>query len=130
MDPLTFEQLVAELFKCRRFDVMTTSPSGDGGVDVFAVDPGPLTGGKIVIQVKSYRNTVSPGCRARTVRHRDCIGGREGHLGHDSGFGPDSHRFAEDLPLELINGEELVQLLSASKWASWDGSSRGFRPIG
>lgn len=113
LDPLAFEQLVADLFKCRGFDVMTTSRSGDGGVDVFAVDPDPLTGGKIVIQVKRYRNTVSPAVVRELYGTVIAQGAAKGILVTTSGFGPDSHRFAENLPLKLIDGPELVQLLNA-----------------
>ncbi|HTJ68651.1 MAG TPA: restriction endonuclease [Actinospica sp.] len=111
MDPLAFEQLVAELFKCRGFDVMTTSRSGDGGVDVYAVDPDPLTGGKIVIQVKRYRKTVSPAVVRELYGTVIAQGAAMGILVTTSGFGPDSHRFAEKLPLKLVDGRELVQLL-------------------
>jgi restriction system protein len=110
-DPLQFEQLVAELFKCRGFDVMTTSRSGDGGVDAFATDADPLTGGKIVIQAKRHRNTVSPAVVRELYGTVIAQGAAKGILVTTSKFGPDAHRFAENLPLKLIEGQELVQLL-------------------
>ncbi len=41
-------------------EVMTTERSGDGDgdVDVRAMDPDPIRGGKLVIQVKRYRSTI------------------------------------------------------------------------
>lgn len=60
LDPIDFEDLVAALFKAMGMEVMTTERSGDGGVDVRAMDPDPIRGGKLVIQVKRYRNTVHP----------------------------------------------------------------------
>lgn len=111
MDPLEFEQLVAELFKHRGFDVMTTSRSGDGGVDVFAIDSDPLTGGKIAIQVKRSRSTVSPAVVRELYGTVIAQGAAKGILVTTSGFGPGSHEFAANLPLKLIDGRELVQLL-------------------
>jgi restriction system protein len=60
MDPARFEELVADLFRARGLEVTNTARSGDGGVDVEARDPDPITGGLIVIQAKRYRATVSP----------------------------------------------------------------------
>ena len=57
-DPIDFEDLVAALFKAMGMEVMTTERSGDGGVDIRAMDPDPIRGGKLVIQVKRYRNTI------------------------------------------------------------------------
>ena len=42
MDPIDFEDLVAALFKAMGMEVMTTEHSGDGGVDVRAMDPDPI----------------------------------------------------------------------------------------
>lgn len=60
MDPIAFESLVAELFRARGMGAVTTQRSNDGGVDVEAVDPDPISGGRIIVQVKRYRNTVPP----------------------------------------------------------------------
>jgi restriction system protein len=60
MDPVEFEDLVAALFQAMGMEVMTTARTGDGGVDVQAMDPDPVRGGKLVIQVKRYRNTIPP----------------------------------------------------------------------
>lgn len=55
-----FENLVAELFRAMGMEAVTTQRSGEGGVDVEALDPAPIRGGRIVVQVKRYRNTVPP----------------------------------------------------------------------
>lgn len=112
MDPVDFENLVADLFRQRGLAVMTTQRSGDEGVDVIAEDPDPITGGLIVIQVKRYRATVSPSVVRDlygVVQHR---GATKGILVTTSGFGPGSHEFARGKPLTLIGGAELVQLLA------------------
>ncbi|MZD05142.1 restriction endonuclease [Streptomyces sp. SID5785] len=111
MDPLAFEELVADLFRAMGMEAVTTQRSNDGGVDVDALDPTPIRGGKIVVQVKRYRNTVPPTAVRDlygTVQDR---GANKGVLVTTSGFGPGSHTFVRGKPLELIAGGELVDLL-------------------
>ncbi|WP_327289764.1 restriction endonuclease [Streptomyces sp. NBC_01198] len=111
MDPLAFESLVAELFRAMGMEAVTTQRSGDGGVDVDALDPAPIRGGTIVVQVKRYRHTVQPTAVRDlygTVQH---AGANKGVLVTTSRFGPGSHAFAHGKPLELVSGEQLVELL-------------------
>jgi hypothetical protein len=60
MDPVDFEDLVADLFRAMDMDVMTTARTGDGGVDIRAVDRDPIRGGRLIIQVKRYQHTIPP----------------------------------------------------------------------
>ncbi|MFF1448911.1 restriction endonuclease [Streptomyces sp. NPDC058274] len=111
MDPLAFENLVAELFRAMGMQAVTTQRSNDGGVDVDALDPAPIRGGKIVVQVKRYRNTVSPTAVRDLYGTVQDAGANKGVLVTTSGFGPGSHTFANGKPLELVSGAELVDLL-------------------
>jgi hypothetical protein len=70
MDPVDFEDLVAALFQAMGMQVMTTARSGDGGVDVKAMDPDPIRGGKLVIQVKRYQHTIPPSQSATCTARR------------------------------------------------------------
>lgn len=111
MDPLDFEELVAALFRAMGMEAVTTQRSGDGGVDVDAVDPTPIRGGTIVVQVKRYRHTVQPTAVRDlygTVQH---TGANKGVLVTTSRFGNGSHTFVRGKPLELVSGEQLVELL-------------------
>lgn len=111
MDPIAFENLVAELFRAMGMEAVTTQRSGDGGVDVEALDPAPIRGGRIVVQVKRYRNTVPPTAVRDlygTVQDR---GANKGVLVTTATFGPGSYTFANGKPLELVPGSELVALL-------------------
>lgn len=111
MDPIAFESLVADLFRAMGMQAVTTQRSNDGGVDVDALDPTPIRGGKIVVQVKCYRATVPPtAVRDLYGTVQDC-GANKGVLVTTSAFGPGSHTFARGKPLELISGSELVDLL-------------------
>ncbi|MFJ8472625.1 restriction endonuclease [Kitasatospora sp. NPDC094011] len=112
MDPIEFEDLIAELFRLRGFRVMTTARSGDVGVDVVAEDLDPVTGGKIVIQAKRYKKTVPPTAvrdLESTVRHHGAI---KGILVTTAGFGKGSYSYIEGKPLTLVSGPELVELLA------------------
>ncbi|MFJ9000400.1 restriction endonuclease [Streptomyces sp. NPDC102359] len=111
MDPVAFENLVAELFRAMGMQAVTTQRSNDGGVDVDALDPTPIRGGKIVVQVKRYRNTVPPTAVRDLYGTVQDAGANKGVLVTTSGFGPGSHTFASGKPLELISGPELVDLL-------------------
>ncbi|WP_328494311.1 restriction endonuclease [Streptomyces sp. NBC_00414] len=111
MDPIAFENLVAELFRAMGMQAVTTQRSGDGGVDVDALDPAPIRGGKIVVQVKRYRNTVPPTAVRDLYGTVQDAGANKSVLVTTSGFGPGSHTFANGKPLELVSGPELVDLL-------------------
>ncbi|MEU6482421.1 restriction endonuclease [Streptomyces sp. NPDC046887] len=111
MDPVEFEHLVAELFRARGLQAVTTRRSNDGGVDVEALDPDPLSGGSILVQVKRYRNTVPPSAVRDLYGTVQGAGANKGVLVTTSGFGPGSYAFAEGKPLTLLSGAELVDLL-------------------
>ncbi len=116
MDWEDFEHLVREIFE-KEFsqtggEVKITQASRDQGVDAVAFDPDPIRGGKIVIQAKRYTNTV-PVAAVRdlygTVVNEGAI---KGILITTSDYGPDSITFAKDKPITLLNGGELLYLLS------------------
>ncbi|MGP3953003.1 restriction endonuclease [Streptomyces sp. 7N604] len=111
MDPIAFESLVADLFRAMGMQAVTTQRSNDGGVDVDALDPTPIRGGKIVVQVKRYRNTVPPTAVRDLYGTVQDVGANKGVLVTTSGFGPGAHTFANGKPLELVSGSELVDLL-------------------
>ncbi|MDX3317974.1 restriction endonuclease [Streptomyces sp. ME03-5684b] len=111
MDPIAFEGLVAELFEAMGMRAVTTQRSNDGGVDVHALDPTPIRGGQIVVQVKRYRGTVPPTAVRDLYGTVQDAGANKGVLVTTSRFGPGSHTFANGKPLELVSGAELVDLL-------------------
>ncbi|TGZ09003.1 restriction endonuclease [Streptomyces rhizosphaericola] len=111
MDPIAFEGLIADLFRAMGMQAVTTQRSNDGGVDVDALDPAPIRGGKIVVQVKRYRNTVPPSAVRDLYGTVQDAGANKGVLVTTSRFGPGAHTFANGKPLELVAGSELVDLL-------------------
>ncbi|MGW5847939.1 restriction endonuclease [Streptomyces sp. NPDC055254] len=111
MDPIDFERLVADLFRAMGMEAVTTQRSGDGGVDIEARDPAPLRGGRIVVQVKRYRNRLNPDVVRELYGTVQATGANKGVLVTTASFGQGSHAFAEGKPLELVSGVQLVELL-------------------
>jgi len=110
-----FEHLIREVFEAEFStnggDVKVTQASRDGGVDAIAFDPDPIRGGKIVIQAKRYTNTV--GVSAVRDLYGTVVneGATKGILVTTADYGPDAYAFAENKPLTLLNGGNLLHLL-------------------
>lgn len=111
-----FEHLVRELFakvfSSPGAEVHVTQASRDGGVDAIALDPDPIKGGKIVIQAKRYTGTVTVGAVRDLYGTVLNEGANRGILVTTSDYGPDAYRFAQGKPLTLLNGGNLLSLLS------------------
>ncbi|HUC61254.1 MAG TPA: restriction endonuclease [Alphaproteobacteria bacterium] len=110
-----FEHLIRELFE-KEFskdggEVKVTRASHDGGVDAIAFDPDPIRGGKIVIQAKRYTNTVDVAAVRDLYGTVMNEGATKGILVTTATFGPDAYAFAQDKPLTLLDGGNLLHLL-------------------
>ena len=115
MDWEDFEHLIREIFE-KEFasnggEVKVTQASAEGGVDAIAFDPDPLRGGKIVIQAKRYTNTVGVAAVRDLYGTLVNEGATKGVLVTTSDFGAESHAFAKDKPITLLNGSNLLHLL-------------------
>ncbi|WP_410568738.1 restriction endonuclease [Amycolatopsis sp. cmx-4-61] len=112
LTPSEFEALIQNLFSRMGLDTKQTRPSRDGGVDCVAFDPRPIFGGKVVIQAKRYRNTVDVSAVRDLFGTMQNEGASKGILVTTSGYGPASYDFAAGKPLELIDGSNLLYLLT------------------
>jgi restriction system protein len=112
LTPYEFESLIQNLFAKMGLDTKQTRASRDGGVDCVAFDPRPIFGGKVVIQAKRYRNTVDVSAVRDLFGTMQNEGASKGILVTTSGFGQASYQFAENKPLELIDGSNLLYLLA------------------
>ena len=115
MDWQEFENLVRDIFE-KEFgsdgaEVKITQSSRDGGVDAVVFDPDPIRGGKIVIQAKRYTNVVNVSAVRDLYGTVLNEGANKGILVTTSNFGADSHAFAQNKPITLISGNELLYLL-------------------
>ena len=115
MDWQDFEHLIRELFEKefsgRGAEVKITQASRDRGVDAIVFDPDPIHGGKYVIQAKRYSNTVD----VSAVRDLCAVvkkeGASRGILVTTSSYGADAYAFANNEPITLLSGAELLGLL-------------------
>jgi restriction system protein len=115
MDWQDFEHLIRELFE-KEFsgggtEVKITQQSRDRGVDAIVFDPDPIRGGKYIIQAKCYTNTVDVSAvrdLCAVVSHE---GASRGILVTTSTYGPDAYTFANNKPIKLLDGAELLGLL-------------------
>jgi restriction system protein len=112
LSPTEFEALIQNLFTKMGLEARQTRPSRDGGVDCVAWDPRPIFGGKVVIQAKRYKNTVGVSAVRDLFGTLQNEGASKGILVTTSGYGQASFDFAKNKPIELIDGANLLYLLS------------------
>jgi Restriction endonuclease len=116
-----FEHLIRELFEkefCGRgAEVKITQASRDRGVDAIVFDPDPIHGGKYVIQAKRYTNTVDVSAVRDLCAVVQKEGASRGILVTTSTYGADAYAFANNEPVTLLNGAELLGLLKKHGYA-------------
>jgi restriction system protein len=111
LTPGEFEALITNLFEKMGLETRMTQASRDGGVDCVAYDPRPIFGGKVVIQAKRYKNTVGVSAVRDLFGTMQNEGASKGILVTTSGYGRASFEFAQNKPLELLSGSNLLYLL-------------------
>lgn len=106
-----FEKVCGQLFSAMGFTIEYTKASGDGGIDIIAKNSTPLLKGKYIIQCKRYSGSVGQPII------RDLYGvvtsehAAKGILITTGSFTVPAKEFAANLPIELIDGSILIQLL-------------------
>ena len=113
-----FERVVTALLERMGFRAETTKASGDGGIDITATLDRPIVGRKYLFQCKRFAPDNLVG--AATVREfygaltadRQAV---KGILVTTSGFTAQAQEFARNLPIELVDGEQLGRLLAEYK---------------
>ncbi|MCX2714027.1 restriction endonuclease [Mycolicibacterium sp. J2] len=111
LSPTEFEGLIQNLFTKMGLEARQTRASRDGGVDCIAYDTRPIFGGKVVIQAKRYKNTVGVSAVRDLYGTLQNEGASKGILVTTSGYGQASFDFAQNKPIELIEGANLLYLL-------------------
>jgi len=111
IDPVEFEHLIANLLVRMGLETQLTKASHDGGIDIVALDKRPILGGKIVIQAKRYKRTVPVSCVRDLYGAMQHEGASKAILVTTSKLGADAWQFADGKPVQLIEGQQLVDLL-------------------
>jgi hypothetical protein len=116
MDWQDFEHLIRELlakeYADKNAEVKITRASRDRGVDAVIFNSDPLHGGKFVVQAKRYSNTVDVAAVRELYGTVLNEGANRGILVTTSHFGRDAYEWATNKPLTLIDGRNLLALLS------------------
>ncbi|XIA63651.1 restriction endonuclease [Bradyrhizobium sp. TZ2] len=116
MDWQDFEHLIRELlakeYADKNAEVKITRASRDRGVDAVIFNSDPLHGGKFVVQAKRYSNTVDVAAVRELYGTVLNEGANRGILVTTSHFGRDAHEWAANKPLTLIDGPNLLALLT------------------
>ena len=117
MSGIEFEKLIKRLLEKMDFEVQETKQTGDGGVDLIAYSSDQISGGRYIIQCKRWNNIVGE------TYIRDLYGvvtahrANKGILITNSTFSKSAVKFAENLPIGLIDGEMLNNLLDTHELA-------------
>lgn len=113
MHPNEFEDYIADIYSRLGYDTEQVGGSYDGGIDVIATKDGV----KHYIQCKKFI-TQKVGVGAM----RDFYGAMAGKLSNSKGifittniFTTEAENFAEDKPIELIDGDNLLKLIKLAK---------------
>lgn len=100
-----FEFDVLRLLQAMGFEAEVTGYSQDGGVDIVASNPIPLSAGKCVVQCKARSRPVGEPVLRDLFGTMHAQGANKGILITTSSFTAAARRFAQGKPLELIDGD-------------------------
>jgi len=122
MNPSEFERYIADLFFRLGYNTQSVGKSHDGGVDVIAEKDGT----KNYIQCKKFiTSEVTVGAI------RDFYGALADHLANGQGyfittnkFTLEAKKFAEDKPIELIDGFRLIEYIRLAEKKNEDNGDR------
>lgn len=109
LSPTDFEAWVQRLFRSRGYFTHNTPDTGDHGVDLWVVSP---QGERAIVQCKRYRGVVGE------TAVRDLYGVMQheaaprGFLVTTGGISAAAARWAQDKPIDLIDGARLTLLAS------------------
>ncbi len=111
---IEFEKICKQLMQNMGFEVYQTKASGDGGIDLIALNHQPFTEGKYIVQCKRYNGSVGEPII------RDLYGvicserANKGILITTGYFTNNAILFAKDKNIELIDGDTLYALLTSN----------------
>jgi restriction system protein len=112
---IEFEDVIAEALRRMGLVVETTKASGDGGIDIIAVLDKAFIGGRFLVQCKRYAEDTVIGAPAVREFYGAFKADRKAHkaiMVTTARFSTQAEQFAEEVGIELIDGERLQNLLT------------------
>ena len=113
-----FEVLVTRLLQRFGFRTELTKMTGDGGIDIVASLERPLVGGRYLVHCKRFAPDTPIGASLVREFYGALVAARgaiKGLFITTSTFTPQAREFAKELPIELIDGEQLQGLLASGR---------------
>lgn len=112
LDPIAFENFVADLFRKMGYHSQTTKRTGDGGTDIYAKLQTPTSIDDVIIQCKHKEDVTAT---VDVTKVRELFGVLEanhklktGYLITNGRFTSPCREFADGKPIELIDGIRLL----------------------
>lgn len=113
-----FERLITAVLQRMGFTAEMTRATGDGGIDIVAHLEQPFVGGRYLIQCKRFASDVLIGAPVVREFYGAFVADRKAIKGifiTTSAFTAQAYEFAQNLPLELIDGSRLHRLLAETE---------------
>lgn len=124
--PVEFEHLVASLYESQGYDTKVSQASNDKGIDVTAKGET----GTLAIQVKQYSrgNKVGRPTVQQLAGARDQVNANKGVIVTSSSFTETAQSASQSYgtSMELINGQQLLEMLTKSPISPPSGTSRNY----
>ena len=119
IDPIDFEEFVADVWSHRGWKTSLTSASHDRGIDVIATWNGVISR-KEAIQVKRYQ---SDKISSREVQRYASIPNQEGDIDNviivtSSSFSQPAQEVADELNVKTVDGDDLYQIITENSLSS------------
>jgi HJR/Mrr/RecB family endonuclease len=111
MSGIEFEILIKELLESMDFEVQETKQTGDGGIDLIAYNNDLISGGTYIVQCKRWSNSIGESYIRDLYGVVTACRANKGILITNSTFSKSAIKFAENLPIGLIDGDKLSILL-------------------
>lgn len=134
ISPIEFEHLCKEILEHNNFIVETTKASGDGGIDLIATRNDVFLSGKYIVQCKRYASSVGEPILRDLYGVITAEKANKGILMTTGTFTSSAKKFAEDKPIELIDGEKLIEIqknlsISMTNYSNIRASDKVFIPM-
>jgi hypothetical protein len=124
-----FEFAVCRLLQQMGFEATITGYSQDGGVDLVATSPAPITGGRCVVQCKAWTAPIGEPILRDLFGTMHAQGANKGILITTSSFTAAALRFAQGKPLELIDGDQYRELCQRFGIIEYDDAIAGIESL-
>jgi HJR/Mrr/RecB family endonuclease len=112
LSPIEFERLIQYLLIRLGHDVRVVQPSADGGFDMLLVNQSQPEVKPVLVQVKRYRSPISSHVIRELQGALFATSASSAMLITSSGFTANALIAAENTPIQLISGTDLLQLLA------------------